>query len=301
MECSFPVANQGRSETLTHGPIPTLTPVATFESISRTSKRLLDGGSWLRCNVEFGELGAHLEDVDTGSIEDLLRRRDGDCKVGVLGQSRDEEHEAARLYLHFSKIGAAGGDVGVLGHALFVCFENAGDALKAIRKRIGILCFPSDVGDCQTCCPLVQYKLSSIDDFRQLREEGLDGTRVRDQEVDNLCPRLVQALVPDACREKLDCVAEAFACVADVGGALVVHCFTKTGLDKVHLVDETKDLCAGAALVESTDDIRVGYDIGLELAGFDIEDEDEDGHGTEDVTAGLGKVVFDKAVLAASC
>nr|GFD56091.1 hypothetical protein [Tanacetum cinerariifolium] len=65
----------------------------------------------------------------------------------------------------------------------------------------------------------------------------------------DLCPRFVQALVPDAGGEELD---------------------------RVHLVDEAEDLGGGTALVEGTDDVRVGDDVGLEFAGLDIEDEDED-------------------------
>jgi hypothetical protein len=66
-------------------------------------------------------------------------------------------------------------------------------------------------------------------------------------------------------------------------------------------VDKAEDLGAGAALMQSTDYIRVGYYVGLELARLDIEDKDEDGHRTEDVAARLGKVVLDETVLTVRC
>lgn len=47
--------------------------------------------------------------------------------------------------------------------------------------------------------------------------------------------------------------------------------------------------------------VGVGYDIGRELARFDVEDEDEDGHGAKDMVARLGQVVLDKAILSTPC
>jgi hypothetical protein len=38
-----------------------------------------------------------------------------------------------------------------------------------------------------------------------------------------------------------------------------------------------------------------------ELAGFDIEDEYEDGDGAKNMIAGLGEVVFNEAILSAEC
>lgn len=66
-------------------------------------------------------------------------------------------------------------------------------------------------------------------------------------------------------------------------------------------MDEAEDLGAWAAFVQGANDIGIGDYVGWELARFDIEDEDENGDGAEDVTARLGKVVFDKAILTMLC
>jgi len=71
-------------------------------------------------------------------------------------------------------------------------------------------------------------------------------------------------------------------------------------LYEVHLVYETEDLGARTALMESANDVGVRDDIGSKLARFDVENEDEDGNGAEDVVSRLVKVVLDKAVLTAT-
>lgn len=50
-------------------------------------------------------------------------------------------------------------------------------------------------------------------------------------------------------------------------------------------------------LGKCSDDGAVRDDIGLELAGFYIEDEYENGNGGEDVGALMGEVVLDEAIL----
>jgi hypothetical protein len=50
-------------------------------------------------------------------------------------------------------------------------------------------------------------------------------------------------------------------------------------------VDETEHFCGGRGLCQSADYVGVGNDVGLKLAGFDIENEDEDRDGAEDVGA----------------
>jgi hypothetical protein len=81
--------------------------------VRRSCKRLLNRWAGLGRNVKFSKLGAYLEDVDAGGVEDLFGRWDGDSEVCVFGQAGDEEHEAAGFDLHFSEVCAAGGDVGV--------------------------------------------------------------------------------------------------------------------------------------------------------------------------------------------
>ena len=68
-------------------------------------------------------------------------------------------------------------------------------------------------------------------------------------------------------------------------------------MHQIHLVDETEHFGSRAVLVESTDDVRVGDNVGLELAGLDVEDEDQNGYGTKNVATRLCEVVFDEAVL----
>lgn len=53
-------------------------------------------------------------------------------------------------------------------HALFVCLQDTGYALEAIRERVGLFRLPSDMGHRQTCRPLVQDQFPRIDHFGQL-------------------------------------------------------------------------------------------------------------------------------------
>jgi hypothetical protein len=56
-------------------------------------------------------------------------------------------------------------------------------------------------------------------------------------------------------------------------------------LDKIHLVYKAEDFGGRTAFVESSDDVRVGDYVSLELARLDVEDEDEYGDGAEDMAA----------------
>jgi hypothetical protein len=62
-------------------------------------------------------------------------------------------------------------------------------------------------------------------------------------------------------------------------------------------VDEDKDGGAWTVLGEGADDGAVGDYVCGEFAGLDVEDEDEDGDRGEDVSALVGEVVFDEAIL----
>ena len=152
---------------------------------------------------------------------------------------------------------------------------------------------------CKTSCTLIQNEFSSINNLGQLFQQCLNRSRIRYQVVDDLCPGLVQALVPDACCEKLNRILESFASLPDVLGALVEHSLAEAGLYKIHLVYKTEDFGIGAALVEGANDIGVGDDVGCELARFDVEDEYEDGDGAKHVVPRLVQVVLDEAVLTA--
>lgn len=219
-----------------------------------------------------------MEDVDTRSVEHLLRRWNGDSKVSVLSKSGDEKHEPAGFDLHLSKISATSWDVCVLSHALLVRLENAGDAFKAIMKRVVLAVATCNMCDRETCCAFIQNEFSSINDIRQLRQQCLDGACVWNEEVYDLRPGFVQALVPDARGKELDCVAEALASISNIVRALVIHSFAKTCLHQVHLVDKTEDLCSRTALVESTYNVRVGDNVGLKFARLNVEDENKNSY-----------------------
>jgi hypothetical protein len=69
-------------------------------------------------------------------------------------------------------------------------------------------------------------------------------------------------------------------------------------LYEIHLVYEAEDFGTGAAFVEGADDVGVRDDVGSEFSRFDVEDEDKDSDGAEDVVTGLVQVVLDEAILA---
>ena len=79
------------------------------------------------------------------------------------------------------------------------------------------------MSDCETGRPLVQNQFPRIDNLGQLFQQRLNCARVRYQIVNNLCPRLVQALVPDARRKELDRVLEALAGLSDILCAFIEH------------------------------------------------------------------------------
>jgi hypothetical protein len=65
-------------------------------------------------------------------------------------------------------------------------------------------------------------------------------------------------------------------------------------------VYKAEDFGAGTAFVEGADDVGVGDDVGSKLSRFDVEDEDEDSDGAEDVISRLVQVVLDEAILTVS-
>jgi hypothetical protein len=162
--------------------IPPLALVIRIHSISRTSKGLLNRRPGLRSDIQFRKLRSHLEDIYTRSIENLLRRWYRNGEVCVLGEARDEEHEATGFYLHLGEVGAAGGDVCVppvrcvsaspisdnglyVRHALFVGLQYTRYPLKAICEWVGLLGLPRHMRHSQARRPLVQYQLPRIDDL----------------------------------------------------------------------------------------------------------------------------------------
>jgi hypothetical protein len=147
--------------------------------------------------------------------------------------------------------------------------------------------------DHQARRPLVQYQLPRLHHLGQLPKQPFNTPRIRYQIVDNLRPRFIQSLIPNTRREELYRRREAFGCLAYVLCALFEELLSQARLDEVHLVDQDEDGGGGG------DDGGVGDYVGGELAGFNVEDEDEDCDGAEDVGALVREVVFDEAVLPA--
>jgi hypothetical protein len=186
-------------------------------------------------------------------------------------------------------------------HALLVSLQDTGYPLKSICEWIWLFRLSCDVRYRQTSRSLIQDQFPRVNDFGQLLQKRFNSACIRDQIVYDLGPRLVQALIPDARREEFDRVLETFGSFSDVVGTLVEHGLAKPCLYEIHLVYKTEDLGSGTAFVQGADNVGVGDDVGRELARFDIEDKDEDGHGAEDVVARLGEVVLDKTILTADC
>lgn len=62
-------------------------------------------------------------------------------------------------------------------------------------------------------------------------------------------------------------------------------------------MNQTEDFGARRAFFQSPDDVAIADDVGLKLAGLNVEDEDEDGHAAENVVALVREVVLDEAIL----
>jgi hypothetical protein len=271
----------------------------------------------LRRDIEFRKFRPDLKDIHACSIEDLFGGRYRDSEVRIFGEARDEEHEATGFDLHFGEVCAAGGDVRVssvvrmlvyrtwmlcgedVRHALLVCLEDTRYPLEAICEWIWLLGLPCDMRYRQTSRPLVQYQFSCIDDFCQLLQKRFNSPCVWYEIVYNLRPCLVQALIPDARRKKFDSVLEALRRFSYVICTLVEHGLSQPRLHEIHLVYEAEHLGAWTAFVQGADDIRVRYNVGRELPRFNIEDEDEDSDGAEDVVARLREVILNEAILTA--
>jgi hypothetical protein len=82
-------------------------------AVRRVCESLLDAWPRLGGYIQLGEFGSNEEYVDARGIEDLLGRRNRCSEVRVLGQPRDEEHEAACFDLHFGKVCNIGREIGV--------------------------------------------------------------------------------------------------------------------------------------------------------------------------------------------
>ena len=182
-------------------------------------------------------------------------------------------------------------------HRLLVRLQNTRDPLKPIREWIVALRIPDHMRDGETSRPLVKDQLSRIDALGQPLQQALDGSGVGNQMVDDLGPSLVEALIPDAGGEEVDRVPKGLGRGTDVLGALLEQLGAQLALDQIHLVDQAEDLGAGTAVAQRPHHGRVVDHVGLELARFDVEDEDQHRHAAEDVVVLVAKVAFHEPVL----
>jgi hypothetical protein len=144
------------------------------------------------------------------------------------------------------------------------------------------------MGNHQTRRSLVQNQLPRVYHFGQAPQQGLDAPRIWYQIVNNLRPSLIQTLVPDTGRPKLNRLLEPFASGANILSALLEQLAAQPRLHQVHFVDQDENFGRRGGLREGADDVGVADDVGLKFTGFDVEDEDEYGDGAEDMGALMG-------------
>lgn len=62
-------------------------------------------------------------------------------------------------------------------------------------------------------------------------------------------------------------------------------------------MDEAEDLGCWRVFGQGSENIGVVQNVGDEFSGFDVENEDQNGYGGEDMLSLVRQVVFDKAIL----
>ena len=87
------------------------------------------------------------------------------------------------------KVDRGRGDV---RHALLMRLQYTRYPFETVCEWVVHFLPSSYVRDHQTRCPLIQYELPRLDNLRQLLQQALNHARVRDQEIDNLRPSLIQ-------------------------------------------------------------------------------------------------------------
>lgn len=88
-----------------------------------------------------------------------------------------------------------------------MCLQNAADSLESIMEWV-LLIASRNPRYHQTCDPFIENEFSRIDDLSQLSQHPLDFLRIRNQEIDDLRPSLVQTLIPYAGRKESDTIGE---------------------------------------------------------------------------------------------
>ncbi len=134
--------------------------------------------------------------------------------------------------------------------------------------------------------------VSHIGDFTEIR---LDGLQVWNERVDDTAPSLVESLIPDARRVRMNVEGAGF--LANAVDTLVVDALSKIVLDEIHFVDEAENNGGWTVLLECFDDLAVSDEIALEVTRFNVEHVDQDGSFGEDVLALGGKVALVEGIL----
>jgi hypothetical protein len=108
--------------------------------------------------------------------------------------------------------------------------------------------------------------------------------------VHNSRPRLIQRLIPDTARERLD--VEVVGPRENESTAFFVDALAMLILQEIHLVDKAEDVRRGAEFFEGFDNGVIGVEVLFDFAGLDVEDVDQDCDVGEDGFALRGKVGF---------
>ena len=93
---------------LPHGTLLGLMPRLNFRSYSRWRRSLRDS------HIQLSKLWSCKRDIKTCCVEHAFVWRKYNSQIRVLGEPRDEEHEAASFDLHFCEVGASCGNACVL-------------------------------------------------------------------------------------------------------------------------------------------------------------------------------------------
>ena len=130
-------------------------------------------------------------------------------------------------------------------------FHDIGHALETVFGWVAAPFVGGPRGDGEEGSALEEKDLLGFDSETKVCEVALDDGEVGNEVVDNGCPCLVKALVPDGsrkwnelhaiwiCTDRVDVFARL---LSDDAHAIVVHRFTRIGHDEIHLVDEDVDL-----------------------------------------------------------
>lgn len=267
--------------------------------------------------------------VEHGGVEPSLAGWKNDHEVGIRRELEDEEIEpGAGLVLHPHKLLCVARGTGEAADSLLEVLHDVGHALQSVLGGIALALLRGPGGDGEERGALEEEKLLCLDGDAEVGEVAFDCGQVGDEVVDDACPGLVEALVPDAggeggdveaasggrgrwaggvvggvwvlLVEVADAVCVLCGALANDADAVVVDGFAVGGDDEVHLVDEDVDFGAWGELEEGGDNGDVGCEVAVNIAGLNVEDVDENADVGEDVDALLGKVVFHKGLLAAA-